>query len=115
MVSERRLLEVGDRVRVYGREWDPRNLKPAIFKAVIQQIKDRDSVIVLRAEETGNTNYTVHPKQVRRLVKKQRREWVISVNQDNVPQAARCDDRPLGVGKFYADNEVVRVREVRKP
>jgi hypothetical protein len=65
-------LAVGDRVRVYGREWDWHSKAPH-FDGEVLEIAD-DGVCVKRSE---NTKIWCHPKQVRRLVKKERRRvWL---------------------------------------
>ncbi len=73
-------LKVGDRVRVYGHV--ARNGKPLVGhiheKPVDVSEKFRgDNYVLIYDEEYPDSGYYAHPKQCRRLVKKERRRvWV---------------------------------------
>lgn len=111
MSEAKRPLAVGERVAVYGC-LEPRERSGAQFsrglRGTIDHINDDGDEVTLRLDNIEK-RYTVHLKQVRRLVSKPRREWILvkTKGRDGVY-------RDTARGPFLSEFEEVHVREVRR-
>jgi hypothetical protein len=97
-------LKVGDRVRVYGREWNGVGAK-FYFDGSVDGFKDGNIIV-----DTPETTFHCHPKQCRRLRPKKRREWWVEI--DDLGQILWGRDHKMVLGR---GTEVIHVREVKKP
>lgn len=67
--------QVGDRVLVYGREMDVQGERGTVIDIGIQYGKQIR--LYLKMDETGSAETTAHPKQCRKLVKRNPRREVL--------------------------------------
>lgn len=104
-------LKVGDRVRVYG--WDFDDPKEAlIFNAEVLE-KLSNGMLKVRNPRLDGDDF-VHPKQCRKLVKKERRRVWIHFNE-KTPEREICHLNPPGKNAHeVCDGNCIEFREVKR-
>lgn len=99
-------LKPGDRIRVYGHGPDLTH----VFDRTIVSINDEGYI-----ETDGGEN--CHPKQCRKLVRKERRRILVNINQSGGISGV-CFKGKVKIesllGDFYSDNDTVEFIEMKR-
>lgn len=104
MSTAKRKLEVGDRVRAYGRQWD-QGVGFIDIVGTISAFVAGEALV-----NTGDRVICCHPKQCRRLVKKERRRvWIRGLDLHT-----RSATPVVAYQKVDRDADFVEFVEVRK-
>lgn len=109
-MTEKRVFQVGDRVRVYSGDHSP---DYRVRTGVVVQGPNDIGLLYLRFADKERSYFWAHPKQCRRLVKRERREWFVAMDGGDVHTfdgVALFKSIPPHLGHY----NWVRVREVRR-
>lgn len=106
-IDKRRPLAVGDRVRIYGHRFfcDGEVVTVMSGEGVGPEIQVADAA--------GSCKGWAHPKQCRRLVKKQRREWWIVESSSGCLWPYDSKSKAEDIAAKTAANSIIHVREVK--
>lgn len=99
--------KAGDRCAYY--------FEPGRFTGTVERITPNGHLEII--PDKGSTRKFMHPKQCRRLRRKKRREFEISISSSGeIKGCSEIGDSNQwkSIGFFYKDNNIVHVREVRK-
>lgn len=92
MNSDKKSFQVGDRVAVYG--WVQMHHTPYIpragGKATVAWVTGADIHVRFDEPISDENNYPVHPKRLRRLVRKPKREWALGKIDGNFYHMDGC-------------------------
>lgn len=108
--------KVGDRVAVYG------NTRYGYFHG-IDDVCRRTGVVIkhididwleFKIDGDNDSFYVVHPKQCRRLKKKELRTIAANITADGQLMGAHLRGDIQALGAFFTDNEEVEFVEVRR-